>query len=474
MTKEYDLVVLGGGTGGYVAAIRAAQLGMKVALVESNKVGGTCLHQGCIPTKSLLKTAELFRNIQSAGEFGIDVSPIKIHFEQVQSRKENIITTLHQGVQTLLKKNNVAIYHGYGRILGPSIFSPLPGTISIEHDTGEENTLLIPKFVLLATGSKPRRLTGLEVDGEYILSSNEALILDRLPKSMLIVGGGVIGIEWASLLQDLGVQVTLVENAEHILLTEDHEIRQEVEKQLKKRGIQIITGATLIQDTLKKSNDHVSIDVQTVSGVESISVEKILISVGREPNTADIGLPNTNIQTENGFIVTNNMYQTKESHIYAIGDCIGGMQLAHVASAEGIIAVEHMAGKETEPLNPLHIPSAIYSHPEVAKIGLTENEAKEKGYAIKIGKFPFQAIGKAQIEGDSKGFAKMIINEKTDDILGIHFVGSKATELISEASLAVMLNATTWEISKTIHPHPSLAEIFPETSLATDNLQIHG
>lgn len=474
MTKEYDLVVLGGGTGGYVAAIRASQLGMKVALVESNKLGGTCLHQGCIPTKALLRTAELYRHIRAAHEFGIGVSPVTINFEQVQTRKDNIVTTLHEGVKTLLKKNNVVVYHGYGRILGPSIFSPLPGTISIEYDTGEENTLLVPKYVLLATGSKPRSLSGLEVDGQYILSSDEALQLETLPKSMLIVGGGVIGIEWASLLHDLGVQVTIVENAEQILLTEDHEIRLEVERQLKKRGIQIITGATLLRDTLEKSAEHVKIDVQTASGRETIKVEKILVSVGREPNTAEIGLQNTSIQIENGFILTNDRYQTKESHIYAIGDCIGGMQLAHVASAEGIIAVEHMAGKTPEPMNPLHIPSAIYAHPEVAKIGLSEKAAKEKGYAIKIGKFPFQAIGKAHVEGDNNGFVKMIINEETDDILGVHLVGTKATELISEASLAVMLNATAWEIAKTIHPHPSLAEIFPETALATDNLQIHG
>lgn len=474
MTKEYDLVVLGGGTGGYVAAIRAAQLGMDVALVEANELGGTCLHRGCIPTKTLLRTAELYRHTSLAGEYGIDVTVNEIQFTKVQAKKDSIINQLHNGIKALMQKNKIDVYEGYGRILGPSIFSPLPGTISVEYQSGNENTMLVPKYVLIATGSNPRTLPGVEIDGTYILSSDEALQLEELPQSIVIVGGGVIGIEWASLLVDLGVEVTVVENEPNILMTEDDDIRREVERQLKKRGVTIYTNTTLDTDSIETKDKQVTMSITTKNDTNELHAEKVLVSIGRKPNTSDIGIQNTNIEIENGYIQTNEMYATKDSHIYAIGDCIGGLQLAHVASEEGIIAVEHMAGKRPTPLKNEHIPVNIYSFPEVGKIGLTEKQAKEKYEKIKIGTFPFKGIGKAHVFGEVDGFVKIITDEVTEDIVGIHIVGPQATELIGEASVAKFLDASAWELGKTVHAHPSLAEVFKEAALATERMQIHG
>ncbi|MEI3611767.1 dihydrolipoyl dehydrogenase [Pseudogracilibacillus sp. SO30301A] len=475
MTKEYDLVILGGGTGGYVAAIRAQQLGMNVAVVEKEKLGGTCLHNGCIPSKALLRTAQLYREMKQSSMFGIQTDKLVLDFSEAQNRKNKVIDTLHQGVQSLLKKAKIDVYHGFGRILGSSIFSPIPGTISIEYENGTENTMLVPKNILIATGSKPRLIPELPIDGDKILHSDQALQLDQLPTSMAIIGGGVIGIEWASLLQDLGVQVTVIESNETILATEDVDIRKELQSSLEKRGVTFITNAQIDAKKLAINDSNVSISVKQAEE-ESILVEaeKILISVGRDANINEIGLNNTSIQMRNGFIETNKVYQTKETHIYAIGDCIGGMQLAHVASEEGIIAVEHMAEKNPAPLNPLHIPACIYSYPEVAKVGLTEQSAIDQGFSLKVGKFPFQGIGKAHVNGDTTGFVKIIVDEQTDDVLGVHMVGAHVTDMISEAALAKILDATAWEISKTVHPHPSLSESILEASLAVDQLQIHG
>ncbi|WP_026906638.1 dihydrolipoyl dehydrogenase [Paucisalibacillus globulus] len=473
MAEEYDLVVLGGGTGGYVAAIRASQLGMKVAVVEKGELGGTCLHRGCIPSKSLLRSAEVYRQTKSAGDFGVTTGNIELDFSRVQDRKTNIINTLHQGVKALMKKGKIDVFQGFGRILGPSIFSPLPGTISIEYENGEENTMLVPKNVLIATGSKPRTLPGLDIDGTYVMSSDEALQMERLPESIIIIGGGVIGIEWASMLADFGVKVTVIEYLDQILPTEDQDIAREVEKQLKRKGISFVKGAKVLAETLRKENG-VTIEAAVGDSKQVFSAEKILVSVGRQANTTNIGLENTDIVVENGVIKTSKYFQTKETHIYAIGDVIGGMQLAHVASHEGIIAVEHMSGLNPESLNYDNIPACIYSNPEAASVGLTERQAKEQGYEIKVGKFPFKAIGKALVYGESDGFVKIIMNKANEDILGVHMVGPHVTDMISEAGLAKMLDATPWEIAHSVHPHPTLSEIMGEAALAVEGLQIHG
>ncbi|MFS0822814.1 dihydrolipoyl dehydrogenase [Bacillus sp. 1P02SD] len=472
MSKEYDLVILGGGTGGYVAAIRASQLGLKVAVVEKGKLGGTCLHAGCIPSKALLRSAEVYATTKRSEEFGVITKDVSLDFSKVQDRKNKITEQLYKGVQHLMKQGKIDVIDGYGRILGPSIFSPIPGTISVEMNNGEENEMLIPKNVIIATGSRPRSLPGLEIDGEYVLTSDEALQMENLPNSIIIVGGGVIGIEWASMLHDFGVEVTVLEYADRILPTEDREISKEMQRLLKKKGVKVVTGAKVLPETLEKG-EGITIKAELKSEAKSFSADKVLVSVGRQANVENIGLENTEIALEKGFITTNEYFQTKESHIYAIGDVIGGLQLAHVASHEGIVAVEHIAGENPSPMDYSLISKCVYSNPEVASVGFTEEEAKEKGFTVKVGKFSFRAIGKALVFGESDGFVKLVVDELTDDLLGVHMIGPHVTDMISEAGLARVLDATPWEIAHTIHPHPTLSEAIGEAALAVDGKAIH-
>ncbi len=472
MALEYDLVILGGGTGGYVAAIRASQLGLKTAIVEKAKLGGTCLHKGCIPSKALLRSAEVYATAKKSGEFGINVGEVSVNFGKVQERKNKIIDTLHKGVQHLLKQGKIDVYEGIGRILGPSIFSPMPGTISVEMNNGSENEMLIPKNVIIATGSRPRTLPGLEIDGEYVMTSDEALQLENLPSSIIIVGGGVIGIEWASMLSDFGVEVTVIEYADRIIPTEDKEISKEMQRLMKKKKVKLITSAKVLPETLVRDNG-VKVSAEVKGEIKEFRAEKLLVSVGRQANTEGIGIENTDIQLEKGNIVTNEFYQTKESHIYAIGDVIGGLQLAHVASHEGIVSVEHIAGKDPSPIDYKLISRCIYCSPEVASVGITEDEALEKGYKVKTGKFSFRVIGKALVFGESDGFVKIVADEETNDILGVHMIGPHVTDMITEAGLAMVLDATPWEIAHTIHPHPTLSEAIGEAALAVDGKAIH-
>ncbi|WP_416728925.1 dihydrolipoyl dehydrogenase [Fictibacillus sp. JL2B1089] len=472
MSKDFDLVILGGGTGGYVAAIRAAQLGKTVAVVEKGKLGGTCLHRGCIPSKALLRSAEVYKTAKKAADFGVEIEGLGLNFSKMQERKQSIVNQLHMGVQSLMKKGKIEVYEGIGRILGPSIFSPMPGTISVEFNDGTENEILIPQNVIIATGSRPRSLPGLEIDGNLVMSSDEALEMESLPASIIIVGGGVIGIEWASMLNDLGVEVTVLEYADRIVPTEDEEISKEAARVLKKKGIKLVTSAKVLPDTLEKG-EGVMISAEHKGETKQFSAEKMLVSVGRMANTEGIGLENTIIKVENGYIATNEYFQTAESHIYAIGDVIGGLQLAHVASHEGITAVEHLSNLKPEPINYDNISKCIYSSPEMASVGLTEKQAKDQGFNVKVGKFPFKAIGKALVYGESDGFVKIVANKDTDDLLGVHMIGPHVTDMISEAGLAKVLDATPWEMAHTIHPHPSLSEVFGEAALAVEGKAIH-
>jgi dihydrolipoamide dehydrogenase len=473
LAQEYDLVILGGGTGGYVAAIRASQLGLKTAIVEKGKLGGTCLHKGCIPSKALLRSAEVFATAKHSEDFGVVTSDVSINFNKVQERKNKIVDQLHKGVQHLMKQGKIDVFEGTGRILGPSIFSPMPGTISVEMNNGDENEMLIPKNVIVATGSRPRTLPGLDIDGQLVMTSDEALALEEVPSSIIIVGGGVIGIEWASMLSDFGAEVTVIEYADRIIPTEDKEISKEMQRLMKKKGVKIVTGAKVLPETLQKG-DGVTISAEVKGSQQEFSAEKLLVSVGRQANTEGIGIENTDIQIEKGFILANEYFQTKESHIYAIGDVIGGLQLAHVASHEGIVAVEHIAGKNPSPIDYSLVSKCIYSSPEAASVGLTEDEAKEKGHNVKTGKFSFRAIGKALVFGESDGFVKIVADKDTDDILGVHMIGPHVTDMISEAGLARVLDATPWEVAHTIHPHPTLSEAIGEAALAVDGKAIHG
>ncbi|MEK5038698.1 dihydrolipoyl dehydrogenase [Sporosarcina sp. FSL K6-3457] len=474
MAREYDVVILGGGTGGYVAAIRAAQLGLKTALVEQGKLGGTCLHKGCIPSKALLKSAEVFDTAKNqAAAFGVDTKEVTLDFSRVQARKEGIVKQLHSGVTALMKKGKIDVFEGLGRMLGPSIFSPMPGTISVEMNNGDENEMLILKNLIIATGSRPRTLPGLDIDEQQIMSSDGALAMEELPKSIIIVGGGVIGIEWASMLNDFGVDVTVLEYANRIIPTEDEDISKEMKKLLTKKGITFVTSAKVLPDTLVKIADSVTISAELNGETTAFTAEKMLVSVGRQANVEGIGLDNTEIEVDKGYIKTRPTFQTKEHHIYAIGDVIGGLQLAHVASHEGIAAVEHIAGLKNEPIDYTKIPRCIYSSPEASSVGITEQQAKEQGFDVKVGKFPFMAIGKALVNGNSDGFVKIVADKSTDDILGVHMIGAHVTDLISEAGLAMVLDATPWEVASTIHPHPSLSEVMGEAALAVDGKAIH-
>jgi dihydrolipoamide dehydrogenase len=469
---NYDLVIIGGGTGGYVAAIRASQLGLKVAVVERSKIGGTCLHQGCIPSKALLRSAEVLATAREAEQFGVEHSAPTLNLGRAMLRKDKIVQQLHKGVQFLMKKNGVDVIEGTGRVMGPSIFSPQAGAVSVEFQNGDTQ-ILTPRYTLVATGSLPKSLPGLDIDGIKVISSDHALQLERLPESIIIVGAGAIGVEWASMLSDFGVKVTLVEYLPAVLPLEDADVSAELGRILKKRKVSVMTGAKVLADTLDKSGTGVRIDVQRDQAIETLAADLILVAVGRRPVVEGIGLEATEIQLENGAIVVDQNYRTKELNIFAIGDVIGGLQLAHVAAHEGIHAVEVMAGHAPKPIDYESIARCTYSRPEVASFGLTEKQAKEKGYSVKVGKFQFRAIGKALVFGESDGFVKVVSDADTDDLLGVHMIGPHVTDLITETALAKVLDATPWEIAQTIHPHPTLSEAIGEAALAVDGEAIH-
>lgn len=469
MSITCDVAILGGGTGGYVAAIRAAQLGKNVVIIEQDKLGGTCLHRGCIPSKALLRSAELYAQMKESSKYGIEATGVELVFPKVQARKQGIVDQLHKGIQYLMSKNKIQVIQGKGRVIGPSIFSPKSGAVAVELEDGEMETVVSTNLII-ATGSRPRQLGGLSPDGEYILSSDEALELQELPSSMIIVGGGVIGVEWASLLNDFGVKVTLVEAAEQLLPNEDEEIANELRKALQKKGITIYTGAMIDASSYTVEEGNVQLTARHQEKEITLQGDKLLISIGREANVDTIGIENTDIALDKGFIKVNSNMQTTEPHIYAIGDCIGGLQLAHVASHEGVVAVNHLADQHGHKFNSLHVPRCVYSAPEVASLGLSQQQAVAQGYEIKVGKVPFAAIGKALIQGEKEGFVKIVADAKSNDILGVHMIGPHVTELINEAALAQILDATPWEIGQVVFAHPSLSEIIGEAALAVDGM----
>lgn len=467
MAITCDVAVLGGGTGGYVAAIRAARLGKDVVIIEQDKLGGTCLHRGCIPSKSLLRSAEVYADMKESESYGIEADGVRLSFGKVQKRKDGIVDKLHQGVQYLMRKNKIRVVYGTGRVIGPSIFSPRSGAVAVEMPDGEMETV-VPTHLIIATGSRPRHLPGLEPDGVHVMTSDHALQMEELPSSIIIVGGGVIGVEWASMLNDFGVEVTMVETADRLLPAEDQDIGKEMEKLLAARGVTVMTSAKLLTETLNTADGKVSVGVQMEEAEQTLHADKLLLSVGRVGNAEGIGLENTDVRIENGLIAVNENMQTTEPHIYAIGDVIGGLQLAHAASHEGVTAVDHLAGESVFPYRKEWIPRCIYTRPEAASVGLTEEQAKVRGYDIKTGKFPFQAIGKSLVQGTREGFVKVIADRATGDLLGVHMIGPHVTELIGEAALAQVLDATPWEVGRVVHAHPTLSEIIGEAMLDVD------
>lgn len=467
MSVKTDLLILGGGTGGYVAAIQAAQRGLNVTLVEKDKLGGTCLHKGCIPTKALLRSAEIYDTVNAASEYGIELEKQSVvNFEKIQERKQTVVNQLHKGVQALVAKNKIKVLNGTGVVMGPSIFSPVSGAVIVTLDNGEEE-IITPKNLIIATGSTPNTLPFLPLDEEFILSSDGMLELESLPETVAIVGGGVIGSEWASLLNSLGVEVTIIESMDRILPTESKSISKAFRKEIEKKGITVHTDSEVKSATIKENKVEVLYNES-----ESLVVDKVMVAIGRKPNIDEIGLMNTSIQFNDRGIEVNEYYQTAEDHIYAIGDCIDTLQLAHVATKEGEIAVKHILEEYVTPLNYTNVPRCTYTSPEVASVGYTkENVPKDK--KVKIGTFPFSGNGKALIHGESSGFVEVLRDEETDDLLGISIMGPNATELIVEGSTAMYMDASTLEIGEAIHAHPTLSEAIMEAALDTYKLAIH-
>ncbi|WP_442601920.1 dihydrolipoyl dehydrogenase [Paenibacillus sp. KN14-4R] len=471
--KTYDAVVLGGGPGGYVAAIRLSQLGKTVAVVERERLGGTCLHKGCIPSKSLLRSAEVYTNFKHSESFGIVANDFQLDFALVQARKQKIIEQLHSGTQFLMKKNKVDVIIGHGKLTNQQVDSSMSGAVVVESQDADD-VVLGYKDLIIATGSRPRSLPGLTIDGQYVMTSDEALEMDNLPRSILIVGGGVIGIEWASMLSDFGVKVTIVEYADRLVPLEDADVSKELRRLLLKRGVQILTGAKLLAETVtvNEESSTVHMQVEHLGTIKELEAERALVSVGRQANIEQIGLEEIGVKVEKGVITVDPCMLTSIPHIYAIGDVNGGLQLAHVASHEGIIAAEHIHG-EHEAGQLLHnIPRCIYGRPEIASVGWTEEQAIAQGYEVQTGKISFKALGKALVHGEADGFAKVITDKNTHDILGVHMIGPHVTEHISEASLAQFLQATSLQVGKMIHPHPTLSEIIGEAMLAVDGKAI--
>ena len=457
--ENFDVVVIGGGPGGYVAAIRAAQLGKKTALIEKEHLGGICLNWGCIPTKALLKSAELYQKMKHAEEFGISASNIEFDITKIVVRSRDVSTKLVGGIKALLKKNKVTVIEGTAKLEGP-------GQILVN-----DKDKISAKNIIIATGARARNLPGFEANGKNIWTYRQALVPDNVPKSMIIVGSGAIGIEFASFYNALGSDVTVLEAADRILPVEDSEISAMAKKAFEAKGIKFKIGVKL--EGQKSSAKGVSVAFDYNGKRESLESEILLMAVGIVGNAENIGLEKTKVIVEKGHIVTNSMMQTAESGIFAIGDVAGAPWLAHKASHEGIIAAEFIAGKKPHAITKTNIPGCTYSSPQIASVGLTEEAAKAAGYQMKIGRFPFYANGKALILGDSDGLIKTIFDAKTGELLGAHMIGAEVTELIGGYVVAKEMEGTELDLMNTIFPHPTLSEMMYESVLQAYGKQIH-
>jgi dihydrolipoamide dehydrogenase len=455
--KPLDVVIIGAGPGGYVAAIRAAQLGLRVALVEREQVGGLCLNWGCIPTKTLLRSAELLWLLRhQAPTYGVRAQGLDFDWAQAQARKTEVVRYLRGGLEVLLYKNQVAVHQGTARLAGP-------GRVAVT--TGSEEEILLAKSMIIATGSLPKSLPGVAIDEERILSSSGALALPAVPRSLAIIGAGAVGVEFALLYRTLGAEVTLIEALPHIVPLEDADIAAFLAESLTAQGVRLRAGAKVEQ--VVAGAGGVTIALTRAEGqAETIAAERVLVAVGRRPCTEGLGLEALGVQMAGGFIVVNGTMQTNVPGVYAIGDCVPTLQLAHVASAEGVLAVEHVAGREVAPLNYDQMPRCTYSRPEVASIGLSEEEAVRRGYQVQVGRFPFKNIARATVLGESEGLVKVVADARYDEILGVHLVGPQATELIAEAAALLRLESTTEELVRTVHAHPTLAEALQEAGHA--------
>ncbi len=462
---KFDLIIIGTGPGGYVAAIRASQLGMKVAVVERENLGGVCLNWGCIPTKALIKSAQVFNYIQHASDYGITIGDAKVDFDNMIGRSRNIAGDMSKGVQFLMKKNKITVLEGEGKLVRGK-------KVEVKGEKGTETHEA--DHIIIATGARSRELPSMKQDGEKIIGYREAMTLKKQPKSMVVVGAGAIGTEFAYVYNSIGTKVTVVEYmAQGLVPREDKDISRELGKVFKKAGIDVKAGTAVEKIDTSGKGCKVTVKNQKNDKEEVIECDIVLSAAGVTPNTENIGLETLGITTEKGVIQVDDYYNTNVKGIYAIGDCVPGPALAHVASAEGIVCVEKIAGLDPEPINYNNIPSCTYSVPEVASVGYTEESAKEAGYEVKVGKFPFTASGKAKAAGHPEGFVKVIYDAKYGEWLGAHMIGYNVTELIAEVIAARKLETTGHEIIKSIHPHPTMSEAVMEASAAAYDEVIH-
>lgn len=464
-TEQFDVTVIGSGPGGYVAAIRGAQLGLKVALVEKDKrLGGTCTLRGCIPTKQLLMSAHYYEKAQHMKEFGIEVSDIKLAFADVQKRKEKVVMKNSKGIEFLMKKNTITVFKGTGKL-------QLPGKVEVTGADGQQE-IIDSKNIIIATGSVVRPIPGFETDGERVVNSDHILELKEIPKSLIVMGAGAVGVEFASVYSRFGTETTLVELLPRLLPIEDEEVSKELEKSFRKRGIKSQLDTKL--EKMEKTETGVRLTGKTSKGEEvTLEAEMLLVAVGRMPYLEGLGLEGTKIKVERGAIQVDEFCRTGEENVYAIGDVIPTPWLAHLASKEGILAVEQIAGQHAQPINMRLVPNCTYCDPEVASIGLTEKRAREEGYDVKVAKFPFSASGKARILGEEEGFVKIVSETKYDELLGVHIIGPHATDIIAEACVAMQLESTAEELGRTMHAHPTISESVMEAAEGIHGLTIH-
>ncbi len=461
---DYDLIVIGSGPGGYVAAIRASQLKMKVAVVERAELGGVCLNWGCIPTKSLLKSAQVFDYITHASDYGITVAgEVKPDFSAIISRSRTVADGMSKGIQFLFKKNSIVHISGYGRLSGDN-------TVEVT-DTEGNKKKYSAKNIILATGARSKELPSLRQDGKKVIGYREAMTLEKQPRSMVVVGSGAIGSEFANFYQSLGTEVTLVEFLPRLVPNEDEEVSQQLERSFRKMKMKIMTGSTV--ESADISGEKCVVTIKTPKGEETVECDVVFSAVGVTTNLGDLGLEKAGVRTEKEKVVVDDFYRTSVAGVFAIGDIVHGPALAHVASAEGIICVEKMAGLEPEPLDYNNIPGCTYTSPEIASCGLTEAAAREAGYEIRVGKFPFTASGKASAAGSKEGFVKLVFDATYGELLGAHMIGANVTEMIAEIVVARKLETTEHEIIKAVHPHPTMSEAIMEAAAAAYGEVIH-